>query len=100
MGNLKTKQTIEERVKILIADKLGVQLDEVVNDAEIKDDLCADSLDEVELIMELEKEFDIEIPDQEAGEFEKVSDYVSSVERHVANRSEVDLSNENTEGRV
>jgi acyl carrier protein len=90
-----SKQTIEQRVKILIADKLGVGLDEVVNDAELNDHLGADSLDEVEVVMELEKEFDIEIPDEEAEELKKVSQYVSCVEKHVANKTEVNLSNEN-----
>ena len=50
--------------------------------------------------MELEKEFDIEIPDEEAGELKKVSQYVSCVEKHVANKTEVDLADENTEGTV
>ena len=95
-----SKQTIEEKVKILIADKLGVQLDEVVNDSQLHDHLGADSLDEVEVIMELEIEFDIEIPDEEAGELKKVSQYVSCVEKHVANKTEVDLADENTEGTV
>jgi len=57
---------IEERVKNIIVEQLGVQLDEVVNNASFVDDLGADSLDTVELVMALEEEFDTEIPDEEA----------------------------------
>ncbi len=57
---------IESRVKDLIIDKLGVSEDQIVEDAHFIDDLGADSLDTVELVMALEEEFDIEIPDDEA----------------------------------
>ena len=57
---------IESRVKDLIIDKLGVSEDQIVEDAHFIDDLGADSLDTVELVMALEEEFDIEIPDEEA----------------------------------
>jgi acyl carrier protein len=58
--------TFEERVKALIAEQLGVKKEEVVNNASFVDDLGADSLDTVELVMALEEEFDTEIPDEEA----------------------------------
>lgn len=58
--------TIEERVKKIIAEQLGVKEEEVVNNASFVDDLGADSLDTVELVMALEEDFDTEIPDEEA----------------------------------
>lgn len=58
--------TIDERVKKIIVEQLGVKEEEVVNSASFVDDLGADSLDTVELVMALEEEFDIEIPDEEA----------------------------------
>lgn len=57
---------IEERVKKIVAEQLGVKLEEVRNDASFVDDLGADSLDTVELVMALEEEFETEIPDEEA----------------------------------
>jgi len=70
---------IEERVKNIIVEQLGVQLDEVKNEASFVDDLGADSLDTVELVMALEEEFDTEIPDEEAEKITTVQtaiDYV------------------------
>ncbi|KYP97298.1 acyl carrier protein [Sodalis-like endosymbiont of Proechinophthirus fluctus] len=58
--------TIEESVKAIIAEQLGVKKEEIVNNASFVDDLGADSLDTVELVMALEEEFDTEIPDEEA----------------------------------
>ncbi|TKI07701.1 acyl carrier protein [Martelella alba] len=58
--------TIEESVKAIIAEQLGVKKEEVTNNASFVDDLGADSLDTVELVMALEEEFDTEIPDEEA----------------------------------
>ncbi|XOD70254.1 MAG: acyl carrier protein [Sodalis sp. (in: enterobacteria)] len=58
--------TIEESVKAIIAEQLGVKKEEVINNASFVDDLGADSLDTVELVMALEEEFDTEIPDEEA----------------------------------
>ena len=57
---------IASKVKAIIVDKLGVDESEVVNEASFTNDLGADSLDTVELIMEFEKEFDLQIPDDEA----------------------------------
>ncbi|BEU03167.1 acyl carrier protein [Agarivorans sp. OAG1] len=70
---------IEERVKKIIIEQLGVSEDEVKNEASFVDDLGADSLDTVELVMALEEEFDTEIPDEEAEKITTVQaaiDYV------------------------
>lgn len=72
---------IEERVKNIIVEQLGVSLNEVVNKASFVDDLGADSLDTVELVMALEEEFDTEIPDEEAEKITTVQtaiDYVTN----------------------
>ncbi len=58
--------TVEERVKKIIAEQLGVEEDEVTREASFVEDLGADSLDTVELVMALEEEFSIEIPDEDA----------------------------------
>ena len=71
------------KVKAIIVDKLGVDESEVTNDASFTNDLGADSLDTVELIMELEKEFDIQIPDDEAEGIATVGDAISFVEKAV-----------------
>jgi len=68
---------IAAKVKKIIVDKLGVDESEVTNEASFTNDLGADSLDTVELIMEFEKEFDIAIPDEEAEKIETVGDAVS-----------------------
>jgi len=72
---------IEERVKKIIAEQLGVKEEEVVNAASFVDDLGADSLDTVELVMALEEEFETEIPDEEAEKIATVQnaiDYVNA----------------------
>ena len=71
------------KVKAIIVDKLGVDESEVTNDASFTNDLGADSLDTVELIMELEKEFDIQIPDDEAEGIATVGDAISFVEKAI-----------------
>ncbi len=73
---------IEERVKNIIVEQLGVQLDEVVNNASFVDDLGADSLDTVELVMALEEEFDTEIPDEEAEKITTVQSAIDYVTAH------------------
>ena len=63
---------VEEKIKKIISEQLGVEEDEVVPEAKFVDDLGADSLDTVELVMALEEEFDIEIPDEEAEKIQTV----------------------------
>ena len=75
-------EDIVERLKRLIAENLGVSLDEVRNDAAFIDDLGADSLDNVELVMAIEKEFDIEIPDEDAEEISTVQDAIDYIQDH------------------
>jgi acyl carrier protein len=65
---------IEEKVKDIIAEELGVERDKLTNDASFMEDLGADSLDQVELVMAFEKEFDIDIPDEEAEKLRTVGD--------------------------
>ena len=69
-----------EKVKAIIIDKLGVDESEVTNEANFINDLGADSLDTVELIMEFEKEFNIQIPDDKAEAIATVGDAVSFIE--------------------
>ena len=72
---------ISSRVKAIIIDKLGVDENEVVPDASFTNDLGADSLDTVELIMEFEKEFNIAIPDDQAENIQTVGDAISYIEK-------------------
>lgn len=74
---------IATRVKAIIVDKLGVDENEVTPEASFTNDLGADSLDTVELIMEFEKEFNISIPDDQAEKISTVGDAISYVEQHV-----------------
>jgi len=71
---------IASKVKAIIVDKLGVDESEVVNEASFTNDLGADSLDTVELIMEFEKEFDIQIPDDQAENIATVDQAISYIE--------------------
>ena len=71
---------IASRVKAIIVDKLGVEESEVKNEASFTNDLGADSLDTVELIMEFEKEFGISIPDDQAEKIQTVGDAISYIE--------------------
>ena len=73
---------IATRVKKIIVDKLGVEESEVTNEASFTNDLGADSLDTVELIMEFEKEFNISIPDEQAETITTVGQAVSYLEEH------------------
>ena len=72
---------ISSRVKAIIVDKLGVDENEVVREASFTNDLGADSLDTVELIMEFEKEFDIQIPDDQAENIVSVGQAVEFIEK-------------------
>ncbi len=71
--------TVEARVKEIIVDELGVEADKVTSDASFVDDLGADSLDTVELVMAFEEEFEIEIPDEDAEQMRTVGDAVSYI---------------------
>ncbi|HEY1046733.1 MAG TPA: acyl carrier protein [Bacteroidia bacterium] len=71
---------VAEKVKSIIVDKLGVEESEVTPEASFQNDLGADSLDTVELIMEFEKEFNIAIPDEQAEKIVSVGDAISYIE--------------------
>lgn len=73
---------IAEKVKSIIVDKLGVELSEVTPEASFANDLGADSLDTVELIMEFEKEFNISIPDEAAEKIVTVGDAITYLEEN------------------
>jgi acyl carrier protein len=75
--------SVAEKVKAIIVDKLGVDESEVVNGASFTNDLGADSLDTVELIMEFEKEFDLAIPDDEAEKISTVGEAIAHIESAV-----------------
>ena len=76
--------TIEERVKKIVVEQLGVKEEEVNNDSSFVDDLGADSLDTVELVMALEEEFECEIPDEEAEKITTVQQAVDYVKSRVS----------------
>ena len=78
--NLKNMSEIEVKVKEIIVDKLGVDEADVVPEASFTNDLGADSLDTVELIMEFEKTFDITIPDDKAEKISTVADAIAYIE--------------------
>lgn len=74
---------VEERIRKIIAEQLGVEEDDVVPDAKFVEDLGADSLDTVELVMALEEEFEIEIPDEDAEKIQTVSAAVDFIKDKV-----------------
>ncbi|MDY7561308.1 acyl carrier protein [Pseudomonas sp. 10B1] len=76
--------TIEERVKKIVVEQLGVKEDEVKNTSSFVDDLGADSLDTVELVMALEEEFETEIPDEDAEKITTVQAAIDYVNKHQA----------------
>jgi len=73
---------LEDKVKEIIVDQLGVDADEVTPEASFIDDLGADSLDTVELVMALEEEFNIEIPDEDAEKIKSVGDAIEYIKSH------------------
>ena len=75
--------SIEERVKEIVANQLGVEPNEVVPEASFVDDLGADSLDLVELIMAMEEEFGIEVPDEDAEKIRTVQDTIDYLRDHI-----------------
>lgn len=76
--------SIEDRVKKIVIEQLGVKEDEVKNDASFVDDLGADSLDTVELVMALEEEFDVEIKDDEAEKITTIQEAVDFIKKRAA----------------
>ena len=74
---------IEDRVKKIIVEQLGVSADDVTEGASFDDDLGADSLDTVELVMALEEEFECEIPDEEAENITTVKQAIDYVNNHL-----------------
>jgi len=78
--------TLEEKVKEIVVEKLGVDSEQVSSDASFVDDLGADSLDTVELVMAFEDEFDIEIPDEDAEKIITVGDAISYLEEKLKDK--------------
>ncbi len=76
--------SVEQKVKEIIIEQLGVEAAQVTTTAKFVDDLGADSLDTVELVMALEEEFKLEIPDEDAEKITSVGDAVSYIEKHAA----------------
>lgn len=74
--------SIEERVKKIVAEQLSVSDEQVTNNASFVDDLGADSLDTVELVMALEEEFEADIPDEEAEKIVTVQDAIDYIKAH------------------
>ena len=78
--------SVEERVKKIIVEQLGVNADEVNVESAFVEDLGADSLDTVELVMAFEEEFDLEIPDEDAEKIATVGDAVKYIDDHAAKK--------------
>lgn len=78
--------SIAEKVKTVIAEQLGVKPEEVTNDAKFVDDLGADSLDTVELVMALEEEYGVEIPDEDAEKLTTVGEAIKYIEEKAASK--------------
>jgi acyl carrier protein len=76
------KKALLEKVKQIISEQLGVDEAEVTSSATFVDDLGADSLDQVELVMALEEAFDLEIPDEDAEKMRTVQDALDYIEKH------------------
>ena len=79
--------SIEAQVKSIVAEQLGVKEDEVTNQASFVDDLGADSLDTVELVMALEEEFETEIPDEDAEKIKTVQHAIDYITQRTASRT-------------
>jgi acyl carrier protein len=81
-----SNNSIEERVKKIIIEQLGVKPEEVTNDASFVEDLGADSLDTVELVMALEEEFECEIPDEDAEKITTVQQAIDYIKAHLGEK--------------
>jgi acyl carrier protein len=77
---LMADKTIEQRVKEIVVEQLGVNADQVTPEAKFIEDLGADSLDTVELVMALEEEFSVEVPDEQAEKLQSVGDVIKYIE--------------------
>jgi len=77
---------IQEKIKSVIAEQLGVKAEEVTDQAKFVDDLGADSLDTVELVMALEEEYGIEIPDEDAEKLTTVGEAIKYIEEKLASK--------------
>jgi acyl carrier protein len=78
--------SVEERVKKIIVEQLGVNAEEVSAESAFVEDLGADSLDTVELVMAFEEEFDLEIPDEDAEKIATVGDAIKYIDEHAAKK--------------
>jgi acyl carrier protein len=77
---------IEDKVRDIIAEELGVEREKLTDDASFMEDLGADSLDQVELVMAFEKEFDIDIPDEDAEKMRTVGDALKYLHEKMGNK--------------
>ena len=82
-GGIVDMSSVEDRVKKIVVEQLGVKEEEVTNEASFVDDLGADSLDTVELVMALEEEFKTEIPDEEAENINTVNQAIEYINAHL-----------------
>ena len=76
--------SVEERVIEIVSEQMGVAKDQVTSETSFINDLGADSLDTVELVMELEEEFDINIPDEDAEKIQTVGQSIKYIEEHIS----------------
>ena len=83
-----TKDEIREKIKKIVVENLGVSEDQVTDDAQFSQDLGADSLDQVELVMSLEEEFGAEIRDEDADSLNTVGDAIAYIEKRLADKAE------------
>ena len=79
---------LEQRISEIVMDQLGVSRDDIESESSFIDDLGADSLDIVELVMAIEEEFGLEIPDEDAERMQNISDAISYVEERTAGRDD------------
>ena len=83
-----TKDEIRAKIKQIVVENLGVSEDQVTDDAQFAQDLGADSLDQVELVMSLEEEFGAEIRDEDADSLNTVGDAIAYIEKRIADKAE------------
>jgi acyl carrier protein len=89
--------SVEQKVKDIIVEQLGVDPEQVTPEASFVDDLGADSLDTVELVMALEEEFNLEIPDEEAEKIATVGDAITYIEKGLAKAENAPVADEEDE---